>query len=587
MSPEQVRGDVGGVGAASDVYALGAIAYELLTGSLPLDVRDLGLTAAARAIAEQAPPPASAHRPALAGDLDAILACALEKDPARRYASAGALAADLERHLRSEPVLARPPSLFTSLRKLASRHRAAAAAALAVVVVSLTAALVSVRFGLEARAAEAREREERERVEREERRTRAVNRFLNEVLGVADPFTRAERAGGEVTMGEALDLAARRVGPAFAGDPAAEVAVRTTLAASYKGLARYDDALEQLALALERNATREDADAARDGLRVRREAALVRAWQGEHDAALAGLQEAVRELRARDGGDGELAVALAEVVFVLRRARRFEEALPVAEEAHAVARRAFPEGHETRADVATAYAAMLRGTGDLERARALYEESLAIYRARYPAGHPALAVAINNLARLDLERGDLGAAGAGFEEAARMLQRGIDVHPSLGDVLNNLAAVRHDQSDHQAAETAYQEALAVYRECLGEDHPEYAGTLNNYAFLLRDTGRIDEAEDAFGRFAVFLRALHGDDHWRVILAEANLADCAWRAGRVAEGETALLGCYERFVTTQGHDAPYVPDLARMLVRLYEGTDRPDLAAPYRAVAAPE
>ncbi len=124
MSPEQVRGEHDAIDARADVYALGAIGYELLTGRLPIALAGRPLAEAARLVADVDPPPLSLHVPECAGDLDVLFARVLEKEPARRYPSAAALAADLRRFLAEEPIVARPASRAYQLRKFARRNRA-------------------------------------------------------------------------------------------------------------------------------------------------------------------------------------------------------------------------------------------------------------------------------------------------------------------------------------------------------------------------------------------------------------------------------------------------------------------------------
>lgn len=124
MSPEQVSGDIQRVDTRTDVYGLGVNLYQLLTGALPFDLTGCSLLEAADKIQHQAVPPLRRHDPRLRGDLEIIVARALEKDPDRRYASAGELAEDLRRYLNDQPILARPSSALYQLQKFARRHRA-------------------------------------------------------------------------------------------------------------------------------------------------------------------------------------------------------------------------------------------------------------------------------------------------------------------------------------------------------------------------------------------------------------------------------------------------------------------------------
>jgi tetratricopeptide (TPR) repeat protein len=163
MSPEQVTG-TGDVDTRSDVYALGVILYELLTGRLPYDLEGVGLVEAARRIATSPPLPPERFAPATQGDLGVILGKALAKEPSQRYASAEALSQDVQRFLAFTPIQARPPSLSYQLRLFARRHRAAFVASVIGLVALVGAVVVSAWFAA---------REARERVEADRQRQRA------------------------------------------------------------------------------------------------------------------------------------------------------------------------------------------------------------------------------------------------------------------------------------------------------------------------------------------------------------------------------------------------------------------------------
>ena len=163
MSPEQVLGRRAEIDTRTDVYGLGVVLYELLTGSLPYDLEGLGLVQVASAICSRPPRPAGRLRPETAGDLTVILEKALAKEPDRRYATAAAFAQDLERFLSYAPITARPPSLPYQLRLFTRRHRGIVAGAVLGVLSLVAAAAVSLRFASQESKARAASDAQRER----------------------------------------------------------------------------------------------------------------------------------------------------------------------------------------------------------------------------------------------------------------------------------------------------------------------------------------------------------------------------------------------------------------------------------------
>jgi serine/threonine protein kinase/formylglycine-generating enzyme required for sulfatase activity len=153
MSPEQVAADPGNLDTRSDVYALGVIAYELLTGQVPYDLKNHMLHEAARIIQEEEPTSASSINPIFRGDIETIVAKALEKDKQRRYQSASGLADDIRRYLEDEPILARPPSAMYQLQKFAKRNKGLFTALSAIFVVLLAGIITSTRSAINERAA--------------------------------------------------------------------------------------------------------------------------------------------------------------------------------------------------------------------------------------------------------------------------------------------------------------------------------------------------------------------------------------------------------------------------------------------------
>jgi non-specific serine/threonine protein kinase/serine/threonine-protein kinase len=221
MSPEQVTGDPTELDTRSDVYSLGVVLYELMCGRLPYDLKNRTIPDAVRVIQEDDPTPLSSVSSIHRGDVETIVAKALEKDKERRYQSPAELAADVRHFLADEPIVARPASTFYQLRKFARRNKILVGGVVAVFVV-LVAGIIGIGIAL----AEARD---------EATRSSRIREFLESILISVDPLTSGDK---DLSVVELLDQSVDRIDEQFADDPEVAISLHLTVARTYGGLGR-------------------------------------------------------------------------------------------------------------------------------------------------------------------------------------------------------------------------------------------------------------------------------------------------------------------------------------------------------------
>ncbi len=474
MSPEQTLGDPDAIDLRADVYALGVILYELLTGALPIDVRGQPLATAVRAVCEQTPQPPRRFAPRLPADVQTIILTAIEKDRARRYASAAELRDDVQRYLRGLPIAARPPTLAYRTARFLARHALPVSLLSALAVSLLTFATVSTLQAWRLAA-------ERDRVQAESRKVAAINNVLESLLESADPWA---LGGRDVTVLQVLDGAARQIELELADSPLIAAAVRNTLGNTYRAFSAFEAAERHLTFAVETR-RRVLGAAHLDTARSQNDLAELRVLQGRLADAGQLLAAAVDTRRALlPPGHEDLAVSLNNAGLVRKESGDADAAQVLYEQALAIRRgRVTALENDDRAalrDVAIArnqlaqtlnnLAALARSQRRLDAAEGLYREALALRLASLNPNHPDVAKMHNNLGKLLLDRGDAPAAATEFRRALRLLERGVgDGHQFVATARYNLALALESLDPIEAARLAEQ-ARRARATLFGETH---------------------------------------------------------------------------------------------------------------------
>lgn len=312
MSPEQVAGDSDAVDTRCDVYALGVIGYELLCGKLPLDLRNRAIPDAVRMIRDEDPTPLSSMNRVFRGDLDTILGKALEKDKTRRYQSVSDLAADIDRYLSNDPILARPASAGYQLRKFARRNRA--------LFVGLTVAVLGLLGGTSVavwKAVEASHERDNARIDAIS--AIRISKFLQSILESA--ASQPADPDGDYSLRHVLDAASLRVQDELGDDPDVEASIRQKIGHAYLAIGDLDSAGVHLQAAWQTWRTRHG-DGNKDSLCILND--LVKVWVGigEHAKAESTIRDTLPKARKELGTGHEYVTRLEAHLAELRGLQR-------------------------------------------------------------------------------------------------------------------------------------------------------------------------------------------------------------------------------------------------------------------------
>jgi eukaryotic-like serine/threonine-protein kinase len=622
-APEQLRGEP--VGVYTDVYALGIILYELLTGQHPHELA--GLTPGqieTRVLEEQPEKPSTRARPPVPGgfggvrpsalspaawaDLDVLCPKAMHTDPQRRYATVEALLRDLDHYRRGEPLEARPDTLRYWTGKFLRRNRRPAAAA------ALVAALIVGLVGFYT----VQLTEQRDLAFAEAEKAAQISDYLIGLFEAGDPYA----AEAEKLDVRALLERGERRAEELAGQPAVKAAMLNVLGRVHTQLSDFDRAESLLRRALElRRAQDEPLDVAEslsslanllidtgdyDGAEsALREALALRSrnlppnhsdlatnlaslgsthgYKGQYAEAEALHRLALRMRRASHGPlHEEIGGSLNALAVAVYHQGRYAAAERYYREALAVNRAVFGPEHVSVTRITANLGKLHEELGDYAAAESLLTEALRIRRATLGNDHFETAIGLGQIAGLYNMMGEHGRAEPYLRESLAIRERILPPnHQSIGTTANGLAVALQHRGEYNEAEALFRRAVEIYRQSLGERHRFTGVALCNLAHLLFATGDLDAARAHFREGLSILEEVHPENHQELAHNRVRFGAVLVALRRFAEAEALLLRGYQTLEAQLGVEHTRTRQAAERLVELYEAWGRTEQGEPYR------
>jgi eukaryotic-like serine/threonine-protein kinase len=597
-SPEQVRGET--MTTASDVYSLGVILYELLSGQRPYRIKARNAAELARAITEQEParPSTAVTRGSslklanqrnlksratlLRGDLDNIVLKAMRKEPQRRYTSVEQFSEDIHRHLANLPVIARPDTRSYRTAKFIQRHKAGVAAA-TLVLVSLTSGIVATLW--QAHIA----REQRDLAQHEKLKAERINAFLQRMLSfsnqsITSVWPVAERR--DVTVNDMLDQITPKVQAELSSEPDVRAQVERTIGSAYASQGRYDLAERNLRGALKEQ-VRLYGEQSPEAADTMSELGVLCYREGKIHEAGSLLEKAVAIYRKqRQTNDPAYSAAKLALALDYFGTVKFYEIDPYVGKQLVLEALQVSSGANLKPDErwvlavnkSEAGGAMVY-TGEVDKGEPLLREALAEFHqiSNRPQWEQASTLTSLGVAAMNRRQ---------FDDAQKLLKEGEQLfRATLGDKnfylaanLNRQAAVLSEENDLITAEAKAREAVAMVRNCSAEHGVLWGGgSLVTLGKILIKSGRASEGEDYLRQALSIYDRQSTKNYFSIGKVKMDLSQCLLTQNRLTEAEQIAIEAREDVLRNLGAQHPAMQAANKNLIAVYEKEGKHKLA----------
>ncbi len=571
-SPEQVRGEQ--VSTATDIYSLGLILYQLLTGCPPYEVTSTSALEMERIICLTDPQKPSAMitkifssasenrykaspdfisrkrkttipklKKIIAGDLDNICLMAIRKEPERRYSSIAQFITDIDNHLNKLPVTARKSTAGYITRKFIQRHKVGVVVAtIAIMLIALVTIFYTVRLA-----------EQRDKAQLEAEKSKKISEFLAGIFQVSDP---EQSLGESITARELLDNGVKRLESELRDQPEVLANMLGVTGNVYKSLGLYDKAQTLLQKAyvindsLLGNVSPETAKSLND-------LANLNFAMGNYSSAIQKFEQAVEKRKNIYGEESlEVSESMNDLAMVLREEGDYDRSEKLLQKSLSIRQKLLSSESPELAQSINNLGLLKEDLGEFEEAKRLLEKALQIKEKIYGKIHPSMTETIGNLAFLLQQMGEYEEASKLFNETLEIDKKLFgDLHPVISTDFYNLASNTALMGDLNAAEKLYTEVLELDKQLLGEEHPYIALDLNNLAGIYSDKGNYQKAEELYKESLNLNRKIYGDEHPEVATSLSNLGVMYNRWKKHDLAESLLKSALDMRINLLGENHP--------------------------------